>query len=67
MAQPKPVLFHKNLKHKILVIPTTKAPHYGFYKCQTCNQWLAWADKHTETASIKGVKTRPARILQKST
>ena len=62
-ALPKPVIFHKNLKHKLLLVPLTSGPHYGFYKCLTCNTWLAWANKHTDTDSIMGVKTRPARIL----
>jgi len=49
MALSKPVVFHKKLGHKIIVVPTLKAPHYGYYKCNTCDKWLAWANKHTDT------------------
>lgn len=51
MALPKPAIFHKKLGHKLLVIPTS-GTHYGFYKCITCNKWLAWANKHTDTEAV---------------
>jgi hypothetical protein len=45
ITQPKPVTEHYALGHNVITAPTTKGPHKSFYKCATCDKWLAWKTK----------------------
>jgi hypothetical protein len=42
---PLPIRQHKNLGHEVKLINKKSGPHSGFYKCVSCDKWLAWASK----------------------